>query len=144
MTRSTARNRSPRPRATICGRALNWIVIDDIFAKVRLHGNVKWKPLALVCLAIFWVWSSQPGLVEAAKDAIATVAKLFGSEAVAVQCLSGPDRRFGPLHAPTAPRVVGAAAEFDARSRPSRLARGEMAAVGRRRFPGQRAADPAQ
>jgi hypothetical protein len=51
---------------------------------VRLHGNVKWKPLALVCLAIFWVWSSQPGLVEAAKDAITTVAKLFGSDAVAV------------------------------------------------------------
>jgi len=65
-------------------RALNWILIDDIFAHVRLHGNVKWKPLALVCLAIFWVWSSQPGLVEAAKDAIATVAKLFGSDAVAV------------------------------------------------------------
>jgi len=65
-------------------RALNWILIDDIFAHVRLHGNVKWKPLALVCLAIVWVWSSQPGLVEAAKDAIATVAKLFGSDAVAV------------------------------------------------------------
>ena len=45
-------------------RALNWILIDDIFAHVRLHGNVKWKPLALVCLAIFWVWSSQPGLVK--------------------------------------------------------------------------------
>jgi hypothetical protein len=65
-------------------RALNWIVIDDIFAHVRLHGNVKWKPLALVCLAIVWVWSSQPGLVEAANAAFATVAKLFGSEAVAV------------------------------------------------------------
>ena len=34
-------------------RALNWILIDDIFAHMRLHGNVKWKPLALVCLAIF-------------------------------------------------------------------------------------------
>ena len=33
-------------------RALNWIVIDGIFAQVRLHGNVKWKPVALVCLAI--------------------------------------------------------------------------------------------
>jgi len=65
-------------------RALNWIVSNDIFADVRLHGNVKWKPLALVCLAIFWVWSSQPGLVEAAKEAIAIVAKLFGSDFVAV------------------------------------------------------------
>ena len=41
-------------------RALNWILIDDIFAHMRLHGNVKWKPLALVCLAIFWLGSS-PG-----------------------------------------------------------------------------------
>ena len=65
-------------------RALNWILSNDIFADVRRHGNVKWKPLALVGLAIFWVWSSQPGLVEAAKEAIATVAKLFGTEAVAV------------------------------------------------------------
>jgi hypothetical protein len=38
----------------------------------------------LVRLAIFWVWGPQPGLVEAAKDGIATVAKLFGSDAVAV------------------------------------------------------------
>jgi Transposase DDE domain len=80
-------------------RALNWIVIDDIFAHVRLHGNVKWKPLALVCLAIFWVWSSQLGLVEAAKDAITTVAKLFGSDAVAVtsyQALTNALVRYTP------------------------------------------------
>ena len=80
-------------------RALNWIVIDGIFAGVRLHGNVKWKPLALVCLAIFWVWSSQPGLVEAAKEAIATVAKLFGSDAVAVtsyQALTAALVRYTP------------------------------------------------
>jgi Transposase DDE domain len=66
-------------------RALDWVVIGDIFAHVRLHGNVKWKPLALVRLAIVWVWSSQPGLVEAAQEAFATVAKLFGGNAVAVR-----------------------------------------------------------
>ena len=80
-------------------RALDWIVTSDIFAKVCLHGNVKWKPLALVCLAIFWVWSSQPGLVEAAKDAIATVAKLFGSDGVAVasyQALTAALVRYTP------------------------------------------------
>jgi Transposase DDE domain len=80
-------------------RALDWIVIDGIFADVRLHGNVKWQPLGLVCLAIFWVWSSQPGLVEAAKDAIATVAKLFGSDAVAVtsyQALTAALVRYTP------------------------------------------------
>jgi hypothetical protein len=80
-------------------RAVEWIVSDGIFATVRLHGNVKWKPFALVCLAIFWVWSSQPGLVEAAKDAIATVAKLFGSGGVAVtsyQALTGALVRYTP------------------------------------------------
>ena len=80
-------------------RALDWIVSDDIFAEVSLHGNVKWKPVALVCLAIFWVWSPQPGLVEAAKDAIATIAKLFGSDAVAVasyQALTAALVRYTP------------------------------------------------
>ena len=55
----------PKTNGDDLRRALNWIVIDGIFAHVRLHGNVKWKPLALVCLAIVWVWSSHPGLVEA-------------------------------------------------------------------------------
>jgi hypothetical protein len=66
-------------------RALDWIVGDAIFAEVRVHGNVKWSPLALVRLAIFWVWSQEPGLVQAAKDAVALVAKLFGNSAVAVR-----------------------------------------------------------
>ncbi len=80
-------------------RALKWIVSDSIFARVRLHGNVKWKPLALVCQAVFWVWSSQPGLVEAVEDAIATLAKLFGSDAVAVtsyQALTAALVRYTP------------------------------------------------
>ena len=80
-------------------RALNWIVSSDIFTQVRLHGNVKWKPVALVCLAIFWVWSSQPGLVDAANDAIATVTKLYGSDGVAVtsyQALTAALVRYTP------------------------------------------------
>ena len=123
-------------------RAIEWIVSDGIFAAVRLHGNVKWKPFGLVCLAIFWVWSSQPGLVEAAKDAIGMVAKLFGNDAVAVssyQALTAALVRYTPA---TASGVVGAFAEFDATDRPSRLARREMAGVGVRRFPSERAADP--
>jgi Transposase DDE domain len=80
-------------------RAIEWIVSDGIFAAVRLHGNVKWKPFGLVSLAIFWVWSSQPGLVEAAKDAIGTVADLFGKGAVAVssyQALTAALVRYTP------------------------------------------------
>ncbi len=125
-------------------RALNWIVIDGIFADVRLHGNVKWKPLALVCLAIIWVWSSQPGLVEAAKEAIATVAKLFGSDFVAItsyQALTTALVRYTPQ---LLPPLWAAPREFDATVRPSRLASGKVAAAGRRRFPSQRAADRAK
>jgi hypothetical protein len=65
-------------------RALDWVVSDRIFTNLQLHGNVQWMPSALVGLAVFGVWSSQPGLVEAAKEAIALVAKLYGSNAVAV------------------------------------------------------------
>jgi hypothetical protein len=98
-----SKRRGMKPRRQTNGddlrRAINWILIDDIFANVRLHGNVKWKPVALVCLAIFWVWSSQPGLVEAVEDAIATVTKLFGNKAVAVgtyQALTNALVRYTP------------------------------------------------
>ena len=119
-------------------------MIDGIFAHVRLHGNVKWKPLALVCLAIFWVWSSQPGLVEAAKDAIATVAKLFGSDAVAVtsyQALTTALVRYTPQ---LLPALLARIQSLMQQSGQGCVARGEMAAVGRRRFPRQRAADQAK
>src|SRR5579871_4563262 len=93
-SRKDCKQRSKQTRQRTHGddlqRALHWIVTDDIFAQVRLHGNVKWLPVALVRLAIFWVWSPEPGLVEAAKAAIATVVKLFGSVAVrSYQALTG-------------------------------------------------------
>ena len=71
-------------------RALNWVLTDAIFADVRLHGNVNWTTRALVRLALFWVWSSEPGLVQAAQAAISLVLKLFGSVAVkSYQALTG-------------------------------------------------------
>lgn len=74
------------PRAKTNGddlqRALSWALTDGIFSDVHRHGNVNWTPSALVRLAIFWVWSPEPGLVEAARCAISRVEKLFGSVAV--------------------------------------------------------------
>lgn len=66
-------------------RALDWVISDRIFAKLHLHGNVKWEPVALVALAVFWVWSPMPGLVAAAEEAIATIATLYGSDFVALR-----------------------------------------------------------
>jgi hypothetical protein len=68
-------------------RALNWVLTVRIFADLRLHGNVKWTAVALVRLAVFWVWSSETGLVEAAKTALTQVLQLFGD--VAVQSYQG-------------------------------------------------------
>ena len=89
------------PRAKTNGddlvRAFQWVFSDAIFADVRLHGNVKWTPLALVRLAMFWVWSSESGLVEAAQAAIAQVVKLFGAVAVrSYQALTGALSRYTP------------------------------------------------
>ena len=80
----SGKSAAPKTNGHDLRRALDWIVHGAIFADVQRHGNAKWEPVALVRLAIFWVWSSQPGLVEAAKDAIALVAKLFGHQGVAV------------------------------------------------------------
>jgi Transposase DDE domain len=71
-------------------RAVCWIVNKDIFTNVKLHGNVKWSAASLVCLAIFWVWSEELSLVQAAVDAIDHVRSLFGGAAVhSYQALTG-------------------------------------------------------
>jgi hypothetical protein len=92
--RGTRQRKSPPPQTNghDLRRALDWIVCDGIFTDLHLHGNVKWKPAALVCLAVCWVWSSHSGLVDAAEEAIALVAKLFGSDSVAVASYQGLTR----------------------------------------------------
>ena len=59
-------------------RALSWLLQENIFQDVRLHGNVSWTPAALVRLAVFWVWSADSSLVSAAESAAELVARLFG------------------------------------------------------------------
>ena len=63
-------------------KAIRWIVNDLIFADVSVHGNANWVPAHLVRVAILWVWSSQPLLVESAKDAIKSVKTLFGTTGI--------------------------------------------------------------
>lgn len=63
-------------------RALDWIVNDKMFAQVALHGNIKWQVAALVRLSVFWMWTPESSLVEAAKGAIACVKRIFGETAV--------------------------------------------------------------
>ena len=41
-------------------KAIRWIVNDQMFANVTVHGNANWMPAHLVRIAIFWVWSRLP------------------------------------------------------------------------------------
>lgn len=77
-------------------RALSWILNDDMFSGLRFHGNVSWTAVALVRLTIFWMWSSEPSLVEATEEAVGTVTRLFGSVAVrSYQALAAALKRYG-------------------------------------------------
>ena len=45
---------------------LDWLLHDgSIFSKMRLHGNTKWLPKCLVCLALVWAWSGSKCLTDA-------------------------------------------------------------------------------
>jgi hypothetical protein len=67
-------------------RAVNWILNDEgIFAKVDVHGNAVWYQfgvIALVRIAIFWMWSDKTSLVDAADGAISYCRKIFGGVAI--------------------------------------------------------------
>jgi len=79
---STSKSPTARTNGDDLRRALNWVLNDKMFAKVKLHGNISWVPAALVRLAVFWMWSSQSTLVEAANDAIGCVSRIFGETAL--------------------------------------------------------------
>jgi hypothetical protein len=80
-------------------RATDWVLAEEMFSNLEVHGNVKWKAMgvsALVRLAIFWMWSAESSIVEAASDAITIVTRIFGSVAVnSYQSLTNALRRYG-------------------------------------------------
>jgi len=80
-------------------RATDWVLNDEMFADVEVHGNARWKNAgvaSVVRLAMFWMWSPESSLVEAASDSIKTVTKVFGSAAVrSYQRLTNALQRYG-------------------------------------------------
>src|SRR5713101_4931494 len=85
-----SRSSSVAPNRAALRRAIDWIVNDGIFADMRFHGNVKWTAVALVQLAIFWVWSNESSLVAGVIEAIAQVTAIWGRAAVgSYQALTG-------------------------------------------------------
>jgi hypothetical protein len=56
-----------------------WLLPDNsIFAKMKLHGNTKWQPKYLVCLALIWAWSDAKHLTDAYTEAVPCCFSLFG------------------------------------------------------------------
>jgi hypothetical protein len=59
-------------------KALAWIFDDGIFGDLKLHGNTKWLPVTLVTLAVFWVWSAEPTLTGAFREAARWTKDILG------------------------------------------------------------------
>jgi hypothetical protein len=57
-----------------------WLLPDgSIFSRIKLHGNTKWLPKSLVCLAILWAWSESRHLTDAYSDALVCYRSMFDS-----------------------------------------------------------------
>jgi len=92
---------APRTNGDCLRRSLDWVVNDQIFLNLTFHGNVTWTAAALVRLAIFWVWSNESSIVEAAKESIKSVHSIYGSVAVnSYQALMGALRKYTPVLLP--------------------------------------------
>lgn len=59
---------------------LDWLLPEaSIFSKMKLHGNTKWLPKCLVCLALFWAWSESKHLTDAYTEAAQCCRTMFSS-----------------------------------------------------------------
>jgi hypothetical protein len=62
---------------------LSWFLPDDAaFAGIEFHGNVTWRPTALVWLALVWAWLEARYLTDAFSDAVDSCHKMLGSVAL--------------------------------------------------------------
>lgn len=69
-----------RPNKEHLADMLNWFLPDDsIFSKIRFHGNTKWLPKCLVCLALFWSWSEAKHVTDAYTEATPCCRSMFSS-----------------------------------------------------------------
>lgn len=76
-------------------RALDWVLTDDIFAHIPLHGNVSWTPIGIVRLALLWVFCPMSALGDAADSAVESMEHLFGSTPVrSYQGLTGALKKY--------------------------------------------------
>ena len=63
-------------------KALTWVLDPNIFQNLKKHGNVNWNGVALVTLAVLWVWSEKAQLTAAFTEASVWSQRLLGEVAV--------------------------------------------------------------
>lgn len=75
-----AKKRSAQRNKEHLAGAFHWLLSDEpIFAKIKLHGNTKWLPKCLVCLALLWAFSEARHLTDAYAEAVLCHQSMFGS-----------------------------------------------------------------
>lgn len=88
--------------ADLLQRTIAWVVRDDIFANIAVHGNATWVASQLVTLAILWVWSASSQLTGAFLEAKQLSSAMFGCVALSsyqglVKALSRYTEQLRPL-----------------------------------------------
>lgn len=69
-TAGKSRSRRGAPNKESLAGLFDWLMpTQSIFAEMALHGNTRWLPTSLVCLALLWAWSEARHLTDAFDDA---------------------------------------------------------------------------
>lgn len=80
------RRKYPKLKQGMNGDALrrvsDWVVTDEIFNKLQVHGNTNWLFRNLVTLSLFWVWSETDKPTKAFEDGRRRVTAIYGTVAV--------------------------------------------------------------
>ncbi|HET9395067.1 MAG TPA: transposase, partial [Nitrospiraceae bacterium] len=96
--KQNARSLVGRTRIGDVRTAWDWFTRNISFTNLDLHGNVGWKPVELITLAVLWGWSARRKLTGAFVEAAGVAKELFGSVAVtSYQGLMGALRSYPQL-----------------------------------------------
>lgn len=61
---------------------LHWLLNENIFDGIAVHGNTSWLPVDLSVLALLWMWSSASNLTDAFDDAATQSKQIMGRVAL--------------------------------------------------------------
>ena len=78
-TKQAKKRKAQRNKEHLAGAFHRLLSEESIFAKIKLHGNTKWLPKNLVCLALLWAFSESRHLTDAYAEAVLCHQSMFGS-----------------------------------------------------------------